>query len=92
MGASLGGRASEFVAGANQAFVDAMSIGMRVSVVVVVFAAVVVWRFLPARAPSDTPQFAPIAAVEPEITDPRVSEFAGAVAPPPGAMAPVAGE
>jgi hypothetical protein len=59
---------------------------------VVVFAAVVVWRFLPARAPSDTPQFVSIAVVDPEITDTRVPELAGAIAPPPGAMAPVAGD
>jgi EmrB/QacA subfamily drug resistance transporter len=50
VGSTLGARSGEYVAGANQAFVDAMSIGMRVSVAVIALAAFVAWRFLPARA------------------------------------------
>lgn len=52
VGASLGGSGVEFITGANQAFVDAMSIGLRVSVGVVAVAAIMAWRFLPAHAPS----------------------------------------
>jgi EmrB/QacA subfamily drug resistance transporter len=50
VGATLGERGGEFVSGANQAFVDALSIGLRLSAAVIVVAAVVAWRYLPARA------------------------------------------
>jgi predicted MFS family arabinose efflux permease len=50
VGSQLGARASAFIEEANEVFVDAMAIGMRVSLVVVAFAAVMVWKFLPARA------------------------------------------
>ena len=50
VGAGLGTQASAFVSEANKVFVDAMAIGMRVGVVVVAFAAVIAWKFLPARA------------------------------------------
>lgn len=46
----LGDAAGAFFDAANQAFVDALSIGLRVSAVIIVGAAVVAWRFLPARA------------------------------------------
>jgi hypothetical protein len=49
IGASLGGAADAFVAGANQGFVDAMSIGLRVGAVVIVGAAFLAWRFLPSH-------------------------------------------
>ena len=50
VGAGLGTQASAFVSEANKVFVEAMAIGMRVGVVVVAFAAVIAWKFLPARA------------------------------------------
>lgn len=46
----LGDNAAAFLDASNQMFVDSMSIGLRVSVVIVAIAAVMVWRFLPARA------------------------------------------
>ena len=51
---SLGESASGFVDAANQAFVDALSLGLRISAVIVVATAVMVWKFLPARAGSPT--------------------------------------
>ncbi len=50
--ASLGGQADAFVQAANDSFVDAMSAGLRVAAVVIVFAALTAWRFLPAHATS----------------------------------------
>jgi EmrB/QacA subfamily drug resistance transporter len=50
VGAALGARSDEFIAGANQIFVDSMAIGMRISVGVILLAAAMVWKFLPARA------------------------------------------
>ena len=52
---SLGGQADAFVQAANDSFVDAMSIGLRVGAVVIVFAAVMAWRFLPSHATSPHP-------------------------------------
>ena len=52
VGASLGGQADAFVRAANDSFVDAMSVGLRVGVVVIVFAAVMAWKFLPSHATS----------------------------------------
>ena len=34
----------------NQAFVDALSVGLRISAVIILSAAVIAWRYLPARA------------------------------------------
>ena len=51
--ATLSADAAGFLRAANQAFVDSMSIGLRVSAGVVVFAAVMAWRFLPSHAASD---------------------------------------
>ncbi|MEO6653342.1 MAG: DHA2 family efflux MFS transporter permease subunit, partial [Ilumatobacteraceae bacterium] len=53
----LGTRADEFFSVANHAFVDAMSIGLRVSVGIVAVAAVMAWRYLPSTA-NDLPQSA----------------------------------
>jgi EmrB/QacA subfamily drug resistance transporter len=50
VGGGLGTQASAFVEEANKIFVDAMAIGMRVSIVVVALAFVMAWKFLPARA------------------------------------------
>jgi MFS-type transporter involved in bile tolerance (Atg22 family) len=47
---SMGDTGREFAIAAQDAFVSAMSVGMRVGVAVLLLAAVVVWRFLPARA------------------------------------------
>jgi MFS family permease len=61
VGTTLGARAGDFVAGANEGFVAAMATGMRISIVVIAFAAVMVWRFLPARADAPAP-YAPVGA------------------------------
>ena len=50
VGGGLGAQASAFIEEANKIFVDAMAIGLRVSIVVVAFAFVIAWKFLPARA------------------------------------------
>lgn len=47
---SLGDRAETFAAAAGDAFVDAMSIGLRVGAIAVAVAFVVAWRFLPSHA------------------------------------------
>ncbi|MEZ5229078.1 MAG: DHA2 family efflux MFS transporter permease subunit [Acidimicrobiales bacterium] len=52
VGAGLGTSSADFIAGANQAFVDAMSAGLRISVVVVGLAAIVAWKFLPSHSTS----------------------------------------
>lgn len=57
------GRPTTLLDDANQAFVDALTIGLRFSAVIIVGAAVVAWRYLPARervaltepAPLDAP-------------------------------------
>jgi EmrB/QacA subfamily drug resistance transporter len=50
VGPTLGADAPGFVAGAKDAFVDALGNGLRLSAVVILGAAFVAWRFLPARA------------------------------------------
>ncbi len=50
LAAGLGDRAGDFVAAANDSFVDALSIGLRLAAVAVVAAAVIAWKFLPAHA------------------------------------------
>jgi hypothetical protein len=47
---TLGDSAPSFVDAVNNGFVDALSIGLRMSAVAVVIAAVVAWKFLPSRA------------------------------------------
>ncbi len=54
---SLGAQAQSFVDGANQGFVDALSIGLRMSAVGIVLAAVVAWKFLPSRAGEPVAEF-----------------------------------
>ncbi len=58
IGAGLGPDGADFVAGANEAFVDAMSFGLRISVFVVALAAIVAWKFLPSAAmlPAASPE------------------------------------
>ncbi len=58
IGAGLGPDSAGFIAGANQAFVDAMSFGLRISVFVVALAAIVAWKFLPSSAtlPAASPE------------------------------------
>ncbi len=48
--ASLGDQAGAFVQAANDGFVDALSVGLRVAAVVIVFAAAMAWKFLPSHA------------------------------------------
>jgi EmrB/QacA subfamily drug resistance transporter len=53
---SLGERSDAFVSAANDSFVHALSIGLRISAAMIVFAAVMAWRYLPARAGSHEPR------------------------------------
>ena len=53
VGADLGSGSAAFLDAVNHSFVDAMSIGLRVSVAVVAIAAALVWRFLPSHASDD---------------------------------------
>lgn len=48
--ATLGARAGEFVSAANDTFVQALSIGLRVSTVFIALAALLAWRYLPSHA------------------------------------------
>jgi EmrB/QacA subfamily drug resistance transporter len=50
VGAELGERGAGFVDAAKDGFVDALSNGLRISALVILGAAFVAWRFLPARA------------------------------------------
>jgi EmrB/QacA subfamily drug resistance transporter len=50
--ASLAGQSDAFVQAANDSFVDGMSVGLRVAAVVIVFAAVMAWKFLPSYGTS----------------------------------------
>jgi EmrB/QacA subfamily drug resistance transporter len=49
---SLGERSDAFLAAANDGFVHSLSIGLRIAAAIIVFAAVMAWRFLPAHARS----------------------------------------
>ncbi len=49
---SLGSGAGSFVDAANQSFVDALSVGLRISAAILMIAVVTVWKYLPARAPT----------------------------------------
>jgi hypothetical protein len=60
---SLGDKAAEFVEAVEHDFVAAISVGMRVAAVIIALTAMMVWRFLPARAaghdlPVDDPAYA----------------------------------
>jgi EmrB/QacA subfamily drug resistance transporter len=50
VGAGLGEQAEGFIVAAKDGFVDALSNGLRISALVILGAAFVAWRFLPARA------------------------------------------
>jgi EmrB/QacA subfamily drug resistance transporter len=64
--ATLGDGGAALFDGANQAFVDALSIGLRISALVIMAAIVIVWRYLPARAADVTaPAAEPRAAAVP---------------------------
>jgi predicted MFS family arabinose efflux permease len=49
---SLGERSDAFLAAANDGFVHSLGIGLRIAAAIIVFAAVMAWRFLPAHARS----------------------------------------
>src|SRR5690606_28450859 len=49
---SPGGAGAALFDGANHAFVDALSVGLRISALIIVGTAIMAWRFLPARAAS----------------------------------------
>jgi EmrB/QacA subfamily drug resistance transporter len=69
--ASLGESAGAFLDAANQAFVDALSIGLRISAVIVLATAAMVWKYLPARAADHTRLVAerdPVAIETPSIS------------------------
>jgi EmrB/QacA subfamily drug resistance transporter len=69
VGSGLGGDAAAFVGQVKDGFVDALSSGLRLSAAVIAVAAIVAWRFLPARArdplaidaPEATPALVPVA-------------------------------
>lgn len=46
----LGAQAGAFIATANNGFVDALSVGLKMSAVAIIAAAVVAWKFLPSHA------------------------------------------
>lgn len=48
--AGLGTQADAFVSAANDGFVDALSVGLRLAAVFIVIAAVIAWKFLPSHA------------------------------------------
>ena len=50
VGSALGPERPAFVDGVKEGFVDALSIGLRLSSLIILGAAFVAWRFLPARA------------------------------------------
>ena len=50
LAASLGDQGAAFISAANDGFVDALSIGLRISASVVFLAAMVAWKFLPSHA------------------------------------------
>jgi EmrB/QacA subfamily drug resistance transporter len=97
----LGAQASTFLDGANQIFVDSMAIGMRISAGVVIFAALMAWKFLPARAtlPAATPDEAASSERELEtVAANAVSTGSDGAGPasvtvvPPVTVTPAAGE
>jgi len=51
---SLGERAGQFSLAVREGFVDGLSVGLRVSAALMLVAAVVAYRFLPARAGAPT--------------------------------------
>ena len=65
---TLGTGAGSFLADANQAFVDSLSIGLRISAAVVFVTALMAWRFLPARADRPGHDTAPAAAPLPDAS------------------------
>ena len=52
IGPSLGERSDAFLAAANDGFVHSLSVGLQIAASIIVFAAVLAWRFLPAHARS----------------------------------------
>jgi hypothetical protein len=50
VGQGLGTAGASFTTAVKDSFVDALSTGLRLSTIVILFAAFVAWRFLPARA------------------------------------------
>lgn len=67
---SLGSGAEAFVDAANQSFVDALSVGLRISAAIILIAVVMVWKYLPARAA------VPASVPEPEATTPGALDVA----------------
>jgi hypothetical protein len=50
IGQGLGSAGDSFTTAVKDSFVDALSVGLRLSTIVILVAAFVAWRFLPARA------------------------------------------
>ncbi len=65
--AGLGNQATAFVDGANSAFVDALSVAMRISAGFIGLALFVAWRYLPARAGDHGRQVVPVMTDEPLV-------------------------
>lgn len=80
LGTDLGARAMTFVADANDAFVHAMSIGLRVSTVIIGVAAAVVWRYLPSQGAEAEHAPAPRDATPPNQPELTPAELAPIVA------------
>jgi EmrB/QacA subfamily drug resistance transporter len=74
VGQGLGTAGASFTTAVKDSFVDALSTGLRLSTVVILFAAFVAWRFLPARAHD------PLAGDAGDARDDVVSDVAVATA------------
>ncbi len=72
LAAGLGDQGAAFISAANDGFVDALSIGLRISASVVIVAAIVAWKFLPSHAREATMPGIPL--VDPVNTDESVIE------------------
>jgi EmrB/QacA subfamily drug resistance transporter len=81
VGSGLGAQGQSFIEEANKVFVDAMAIGMRVSVLIIAIAFVVAWKYLPARATN------PAASPGERTTDLDSEQDASSVAVAPPATA-----
>lgn len=70
VGASMGEQGVEFIRQVREDFTTSVGLGMRVSSIIILIAAILVWRFLPARgtAPAED-SVADVAAVTPADAD-----------------------
>jgi EmrB/QacA subfamily drug resistance transporter len=73
----LGASAGTLFDDANSAFVDALTVGMRISAAVIIGAAVMAWKFLPARADGPIRDTVPAASPGERAGDGRLIPTAG---------------